>query len=284
MMWRWGLFSKAILVVSFLILFSWPYRHPCRAETAILSLQFRDATEALPIIEGMLSENGRATADLRTNSLVVTDNEESIGKIRAFLARYDQPLKQVRIRVRFEEERASEGRSASAQGSMSGKGWKVQTGRKNTDGLEVRLQDRKGSQTRSSEYFVSVLSGSSAYILAGKDIPYTERWLHLCRKYACYDRVVSFHRIETGFEVRPVVLGDHARVEITPRISPAPHGDPQAVIRFTEASTDLHVPLGHWVRIGGTHEQSNEVIRAILQSGTGTGTSSLSISLMVEGY
>jgi hypothetical protein len=91
---------------------------------------------------------------------------------------------------------------------------------------------------------------------------------------------VTVQRIETGFEVMPVILKDHADIEIIPRIS---HGGATSrVIRFTEASTRLVAPIGQWVTIGGASQQSNEVIRAVLEAGRGEKSSVTSISLLVE--
>ncbi len=78
----------------------------------------------------------------------------------------------------------------------------------------------------------------------------------------------------------PVILKDHADIEIIPRIS---HGGAGfRVVRFTEASTRLVAPIGEWVTIGGASQQSNEVIRAVLEAGRGEKSSVTSISLLVE--
>jgi hypothetical protein len=42
------------------------------------------------------------------------------------------------------------------------------------------------------------------------------------------------------------------------------------------------VPIGQWVTIGGASQQSNEVVRAVLEAGRGEKSSVTSISLLVE--
>jgi type II secretory pathway component HofQ len=91
----------------------------CRAETVKIPITYREASEILPLIKTMLSPKGEAVADKMTNSLIITDNEESIQKIRAFLPSVDVLGKQVRIRVKFQEVRSSKDRSLSAGGSIS---------------------------------------------------------------------------------------------------------------------------------------------------------------------
>ena len=148
------------------------------------------------------------------------------------------------------------------------------------DGAELRLGEGSRISKGSSEFFVTVVSGSAAYIMVGQEIVYNRRWADLTRRYARIAEPLTVQRIETGFEVKAVLLKDHAEVEIIPRISHAGKGS--RLIQFTEASTRLLAPLGAWVTIGGATRESNEVTRAILEAGRG-GTSSLSsISLLVE--
>jgi type II secretory pathway component GspD/PulD (secretin) len=251
------------------------------AATAMIPMQYRTAAEALPMVQQLLSPEGRAVADGRTNALLVVDSEETIQRVREFLEGFDKPGKQARIRVRFEEASASDRSTAQGRARASGEDWSVGVGKPMTkDGVDVRLQDRSRTQQGSSEFFVTVVSGSPAYIMVGQDIIYNQRWIDLTRRYARITESVTIQRIETGFEVKPVILKDHADVEITPRIS---HGGPGSrVIHFTEASTRLVAPMGQWVTIGGTSQQSNEVIRAVLEAGRGERSSVTSISLLVE--
>jgi len=256
----------------------------CRAEIVIIPVQFRNVSELLPIVEGMLSKDGKISIDERANSLIIIDNDESIQNIRGFLARFDRPARQARIRLRFHEIGSSEDRSFSVDGSVSGKGWRISKGKRKKDGIDIRLRDREQRQQGQSEFFVNVISGSWAYIMVGKDIPYRERWVYLSRRYAGYESGVVFQSIESGMEVRPVIVGNRADIEIIPRISHEVSGREKGIIRFTRASTRLSVCLGQWINIGGADEESNEVMKAILESGTGKQGSSISIFLMVEGY
>jgi len=251
------------------------------AETMVYPMQYRTAAEALPMVQPLLSPEGRAVADARTNALLVVDDEETIQRVREFLQGFDKLGKQARIRVRFDESGARERTSVEGRARASGEDWSVSAGKPmRKDGVEVRLQDRSRTEQGSSEFFLVVVSGSAAYIMVGQDILYTQRWIDLTRRYARIAESVTIQRIETGFEVMPVILKEHADIEITPRIS---HRGPGfRVIRFTEASTRLVAPIGQWVTIGGVSQQSNEVIRAVLEAGRGERSSVTAISLLVE--
>ena len=253
----------------------------CLAETAVIPMQYRSAAEALPMVRQLLSPEGRAVADGRTNRLLVVDEEKAIAQVRAFLEGFDRPGKQARIRVRFEEASVRESTTVQGKARASGDEWSVRLGKPMTkDGAELHLRDGSRSRQGSSEFFVSVVSGSPAYIMVGQEIIYNQRWVDLTRRYTRITESVTIHRIETGFEVKPVILKEHVEVEIIPRIS---HGGPGArVIQFTEASTRLSAPIGEWVTIGGASRESNEVIRAILEAGSGKTVSMTSMSLLVE--
>lgn len=254
----------------------------CLAETVRIQIKYRVASEVLPFVKGMLSPTGEAVVDEMTNSLFITDNEKTIQKIRAFLPEVDVMGRQVRIRVKFQEIHLAGDRSLSAEGSVAGNEWEVSKGKKKRKSLTIDVRNESNLKHRSSESFISVTSGSSAYIVAGEDIPYRERWIHLSHRYAKLVDTVVFRRVETGFDVRPVVAGNIAHIDITPRISYVSSEEEEGTIHFTSAQTRLSVPLGQWVSIGGTSGKENEVLNAILECGRGDRNSSLSISLLVE--
>ena len=251
------------------------------AAVEVISLTYRNPTEVLPLVKSMLSPDGKISADERTNSLIIVDSAEAIARVRQSLAVIDAPVRQAMVRVRFQDSATREERSVSGGGQVSGDNWSVSTGRRQStrDGVDVRVQDRSVSRGGSSEYFINALSGSWAYIRVGQDIPYTARWSDLCRRYG---RPVVFQRIETGFDVKPVIRENMADVEIVPRISEMGSGGRPGGVRFAEASTHVQVPLGQWVTIGGSDQSANEVLRAILEAGSSRQSSALSIQLFVE--
>jgi len=250
------------------------------AEVAVIKVNYRSAAEILPQVQDLLSPEGKASVDTRTNSLIVVDTKESLTKIQAFVASMDQPAEQVKVSFRFQEQGVSTNRGVGASGTVSGDRWSVTTGGDRREGVHVRASDRVVNRRGNTESFISVMSGSSAYLWVGKDVPFTERWVYFTHHYAHVVETVNFQRVETGFEVLPIVAGNTVQIQIIPRISSL-EGRGQ-IVRFTEAATSLSVPKGQWVTIGGSSEQSNEGFRDILSYGSSSTNSSLSLSLMVE--
>jgi len=275
--------SKRILLIvlgALILSFACLTSAPLAAEVAVIKVNYRSAAEILPQVQNLLTAEGKASVDTRTNSLIVVDTKESLTKIQAFVASMDQPAEQVKVRFRFQEQGVSTDRDISASGRVSGEHGSVAIGRDRREGVHVRARDTVVNRRGNTESFISVMSGSSAYLWVGKEVPFSERWVYFTRRYARVVTTVNFERVETGFEVLPIVAGSNVQIEIIPRISSLERGG--QVVRFTEASTTLTVPKGQWVTFGGSSEQSNEVFRDILSYGSTSTNSTLSLSLMVE--
>ena len=279
-------FCKSVLITFILgLLFCLSgFTGVCRAETAVIPVHYRTASEVLPIVKGLLSPGGKVTFAASVHSLVVTDTSESIQRVRAFLETFDTAPQQVRIRLRFNEKAASKERSIEGRGRVSGNGWSVSVGQKTEDGIDIEVDERNENKQQTSEHVLVTTSGIPAYILTGIDVPYRQRWIDFCRRYAVCTDTIEYRRIDTGMEILPMIVGNRANIEITPRISRVQEGDPEGVIRFTRASTRLSIPLGQWVDIGGTNQAGNEVLSAILERGGGKEESSLSMSILVETF
>ena len=248
-------------------------------EVAVIKVEHRWAAELVSIVKSMLSADGTVTVSERVNSLVILDTPEAIERVQAYLDRFDRPVEQVRIHVRFHTMGEDRDREASARGRISNDNVSVATGGKKKDGVDISVGGREHRRKSDTEFFLVAMSGSPAFIRAGKEIPYHQNYAFF-RRYAPGGDTVTWQTVESGFEVTPTLAGDNAHLKIVPRIA---YDDRQnAVIRFLGAQTELTVPLGRWVEIGGTTDQKNEIIREIISLSTSGGNSSTSMSLMVE--
>ena len=273
----------ALFILIFLV-FSFASPGGCHAESAVIPIQHRWASEALPIITPFLSPNGVATVDERTNSLIIVDSADTIKKIRDLLQHLDQPVKRVRIRLKFNEDQSSREQSISVTGGKSGDKWGIAVGENNKEGVDVRIGDSKASGRQANEYIVQTTSGSTAVIFTGKEIPYRERWGRYCQGDAVCPDSISFQKVDSGMEVKAVIAGDRANIEITPRLSYFRPDGRGGVVRYSAAATQLSVPLGQWVTIGGTDKKSAEIFREIIGGGRDSRQSSFSIMLLVETF
>ena len=248
-------------------------------EVAVIKVQYHRAEELLPIIRSLLSDKGSVTVSQRVNSLVVADNPESIRRVYAFLESFDKPVEQVRIHVRFYSTGAKEDSAVKARGRYSNDDVNVAAGRKKKDGMDISIEDRSYRQQSDSRAFVAAMSGSPAFIRTGKEIPYRQGSAFF-RRHAPGGETVIWQKAESGFEVTATVAGDNVHLAIVPRIAYDNRKD--AVIHFFEARTELTVPFGQWVEIGGGAAQQNEIIREILSRGMDSENRANSMSIMVQ--
>jgi type II secretory pathway component GspD/PulD (secretin) len=248
-------------------------------EVAVIKVKYRKAAELVPVVQSLLSADGSVTVSQRVNSLVIVDNPEAIQRVYAYLERFDTPVEQVRIHVRFNTSGSDEERVVAARGRYSNEKVSVAVGGKKKDGVDIAVQDRGHRRSGTSSAFVVAMSGSAAFIRTGKEIPYRHGSAFF-RRHAPGGETIAWQNAESGFEVTPIVVGDNVHLKIVPRIAYDDRKD--AVIRFFEAQTELTTPFGQWVEIGGTADQQKEIFREILSQSKGGRNSVNSISIMVE--
>ena len=255
------------------------YSASLASEVDVIRIQYRRAAELVPVVQSLLSPEGTVTVSVRTDSLVVVDTPEAIQRVHAYLERFDRPVEQVRIRVRFHTTATDNQSALAARGRYSTDDVSVATGGKKRDGVDISVADREHRQISSSESFVVAMSGSPAFIRTGKEIPYSCGSAFF-RRYAPGDGTIAWQNVESGFEVTPAIVGDNVHLKIVPRLAYDDRKD--AVIRFFAAQTELTAPLGQWVEIGGAADQQNEIVKEILSHNRGGETTATSMSLMVE--
>ena len=120
--------------------------------------------------------------------------------------------------------------------------------------------------TKSTGVFTVVQDGGESTILVAQSVPYPQ--VSVYRDYATGAGYVAtgiaFRDVGTSLRVRVALLAnDQIRVRLTPSISYfSPNGD--GIVDFTEATTELVVPNGRPVVIGGTTSQMHQVTRQVL--------------------
>jgi len=256
---------------------------PTLGSEAVVQIRIvhRDVRDMLTIVQPLISQSGYISADVASNSLIVIDHPAYVDRIQQLVSRIDQPVPQLKISVQYGLQETNKNQSASAKGKIESGDATIEVGGKKEEGIDVELSSDERHQNNGGEYTVIVRSGSTAYIRSGSDVPYPERWASLSHKHGHILRPVTFKKVDTGYDVRPVLMGDNVQVEITPHISYiSPRGLRQP-IRFAEAATRLNVPLGKWVEIAGTNTTHQEINRQILGAGRSSGDSQLTMRLMV---
>jgi len=145
----------------------------------------------------------------------------------------------------------------------------------------LRAGDGQTSVQRSTGIFTLVQDGGESILTVATRVPYNQ--IVFYRDYATgtgyIASSVAFNEVGTSLKVSAVILpGNQVKVRLIPRISYF-SPDRYGAIDFTEASTELIVPNGQPVSLGGSTTTMHEITRQILGSADRSNTSETSLLL-----
>lgn len=169
--------------------------------------------------------------------------------------------RQIRVAVEFRQA------SQQSRDATQGSGGVIITERG-----QARPQARVGVESgqrrvqRSSGVFTLVQDGGESLMTVATQVPYQQAVFY--RDYASGSGLlasgVSFQEVGTSLRVRASLLpGNQVRVRLTPRISYLAT-DGTGAIDFAEAATELVVPSGRPVVLGGATSDIHRVLREML--------------------
>jgi len=173
------------------------------------------------------------------------------------------PPGHVKVTVEFRQagQRAQSGVEVKGKGPG---GSVVQVNPKGVTG-SARAQVRESQQTvrQTVESFLLVQDGGEASLTVVEQAPEVVWFQQYAHGHGHVAAAVVFRQVGTFLAVRPTILPDRRiRVKITPQISyRSDQGD--GTIELVEASTEVVVPSGQPITIGGT-DGRGEVIRQFL--------------------
>lgn len=186
------------------------------------------------------------------------------------------------IKVLIESEQSSSDSGDALQGSGS---VIIRRGHVEPSG-RLRAGDRQTMVRRSTGIFTLVQDGGESILSVATRVPYNQ--IVFYRDYATglgyISRNIVFSDVGTSLRVSAAVLPDNqVRVRLTPRISYF-SAERFGAIDFTEASTELIVPNGQPVSLGGSTTNINELTRSILgyRQHSGGSESHLSVTATIQ--
>jgi hypothetical protein len=171
-----------------------------------------------------------------------------------------QSGRQVKVVLEFQQKDLDSRQGVQGQGGIV-----IQDGKTRGRG-GVAAQDTTTRTTRSEGVFTVVQDGGTSTMVVASEVPYTV--LAWFRDYATGQgyaaQATAWQRVGTTLVVKPTILPDgQIRVRLVPQVSYfSPQGD--GSIEFNEAATEVVVPNGRAMRIGGATRGINQVTRQIL--------------------
>lgn len=171
-----------------------------------------------------------------------------------------QSGKQVRVSFEFRQS------STQSRDAVAGSGGVIVTDRGARSSGRVGVDSTQRRVQTSSAIFTIVQDGGQAMLMVASQIPYSQVTYY--RDYLTGAGYVSggieFKDVGTSLKVGAAILpGNQVKVRLTPTISWL-SADRSGVIEVNEASTELVVPSGRPVVLGGATTQTHELTRRIL--------------------
>lgn len=245
------------------------------AETRIFHLTNRPAADIVDTVRALVGEDARVAA--ADHSLFVNASPAELSAVAEMIGVLDRPPAMLRIAVAQNRDSSDEDTQIATSGNVSIGSSTVILGRSDLpsrergslgghDRLRVGATSTRYRESRHAEQFVATLEGRPARISVGRRIPFAERWLLLARRHAQVVETIRYESVDTGFEVRPELVGSQVQLSIYPFMA---FQDPQqpCEIVFQELEATVRVPLGEWYDLGGTMAGRDEVSREILGFG-----------------
>ena len=184
----------------------------------------------------------------------------AIALVESAIPAASQIGRQVKVVLEFQQKGLDSRQGVQGQGGVI-----VQDGKARGRG-GIAAQDTTTRTTRSDGVFTIVQDGGTSSMMVASEVPYTV--LSWFRDYATGQgyaaQATAWQRVGTTLVVRPTILPDgQIRVRLTPQVSYfSPQGD--GSIEFHEAATEVIVPNGRAMRIGGSTRGINQVTRQVL--------------------
>jgi hypothetical protein len=191
---------------------------------------------------------------IRALALVLVLLSGSFGDVAA------QSGKQVRVSFEFRQS------STQSRDAVAGSGRVIVTDRGARSSGRVGVDSTQRRVQTSSAIFTIVQDGGQSMLLVASQIPYSQVTYY--RDYLTGAGYVTggveFKAVGTSLKVGAAILpGNQIKVRLTPTISWL-SADRSGVIEVSEASTELVVPSGRPVVLGGASTQTHELTRRIL--------------------
>lgn len=247
-------------------------------ELEVISLKHRTVEEVLPSLRPLLEPGGVLTG--MHGQLILRASVSNRDQIKQALAALDSPLRQLRITVRQSLMAGLEKHEAGLYGRVeagnvsvavppsggSGARVEVDTGKVR---IGARLDDRDMNQFSRVSQEIRVADGGQAFIRAGTSLPMTQRDV-IWGPYGQTVRESTVYRdVDSGFYVRPHVVGERVSLEINPVQQTLSARNPYVIVG-QELRTSLSGRLGEWIVLGGDEESSRQESSRLLGKNTGS--------------
>jgi type II/III secretion system protein len=178
------------------------------------------------------------------------------------VAARSEPQSRRQIKVLVESQQSG---TQSQEGVQGSGGVIIRRGNVQPSG-RVTAGDRQTTVRRSTGIFTLVQDGGESILSVATSVPYNQAayYYNYAAGSGYIQTQITFTNVGTSLRVSASLLPDNQiRVRLTPRISYF-SAEKSGAIDFTEATTELIVPSGQPLLLGGSTTHMHEITRQIL--------------------
>lgn len=235
----------------------------------VFELRHQPAEALLSPLRGLVEPETRLAA--QGARLIARGTEQELEKVSDLVQQLDRAPSNLVIHVR--QETGQGGRFPSRQGTRI----------LGSERQQVSLQgaSRIGNTARGVTQTLRVVDGEEASLTVGRDVAMTEAMAVTAGRHLGYAESITWQRVATGFQVRPVLLDGEALVDIVPWMQNLAAADPRT-IEFRELHSTLRLPLGVWTQVSTALFSDNRAGGDAVVYRSGTGHQTDNLWLMIE--
>ncbi|MBW2242890.1 MAG: hypothetical protein JRH01_12980 [Deltaproteobacteria bacterium] len=208
----------------------------------------RLAEELVPLAQTVMGEDGTATHDRSTNSLVLVGSREAVDRAKSLVQAQDRRQRSVTLywSARDQAELAAAG--VRVDWTVGGGSVRVGNVLFPENRVEVSAEILRTERERRLESSLRILDGETGRIGAGHTVPVTVR--------DRYGRAATdFVTGEQGFEATPRILGNgNVRVELVPIDARV---DPAGNVAFAGGMMTVELQPGKTMAVGGIGQRQD---------------------------
>jgi type II secretory pathway component GspD/PulD (secretin) len=257
-----------------------PMRASAATEFKIITLQHRFAEDILPAILPLIGNEGTASA--MQNNLIIRTSPANMAEIEQIITTLDTARQNLKITINRNKSLSFNGNAAEVSGRKRIGNTTIETTNSRRiirNGVALNIENQQSKSNISNTQFIQVMDGRDAFISVGQSIPFTSEWINLTQRYLSVQRTTEFIDIDTGFAVRPRIIGDLIELEVTPRFSQM---NQSGNIDFETLTTTIRAQRGEWVDLGEIMQQKDEVSRAIFNWNNNNQSSNSQLLIKVD--
>lgn len=250
--------------------------------TKIIKINNSTATSIVVAVKSIMSERGKATADERTNSIILQEIPENLVEVEGFIATLDRPPRQIRISAQLLEIGSRELHELGVNWILNGaRGGLVD------DGSGMMVPETRATTTQSSDLVASpagqfyvktirdswdleatisaLVSNGNAKIIAHPEITTVENMeariqmgqrVPITQFDESGNTVIIFEEVGTLLRVTPHITSDNKiLMHLIPERSTYEYGPNGVIINTSNAETNVIVENGQTAVIGGLTTQ-----------------------------